>query len=428
MTTSDAPADLYYEPWDPACREGLFDTYQRLIRDAPVYQAPSGTWVISSFAGVEYVLSHPELFSNRPNQDETIGFPPKIDLNDAESVESLGALAELAEDLPLDFDEILLARVIVGADPPQHTRQRKIVNRGLTARRIAAFKGRIDEIVTECLDGIEDRDHFELVSELAVPVPVGVIADLLSITPDRHGDVRRWSDMLANLPQSENRGSPETMAQLFGMLKEFAEYFVPLIEDRRINPQDDMISDLVKAVEVDTMTVTETVLFLLVVMAAGNETTTNLLGNTVVELLRHPDQLALLQENPDLVASALEEGVRLQSPFQFLFRETLEEVEVEGTVIPKDAMIAIMIGAANRDPKVFENPEMFDITRTTAHLGFGKGIHFCLGAPLARLEAHRSLSALLPHLQRFKLDETEPLELSESLLIRGYKKISLTAV
>ena len=419
--------ELYYEPWDPACREGLFDTYQRLIHEAPVYRAPSGTWVVSSYEGVEYIFSNPDLFSNRPNQDETIGFPPKVDLNDDQSVATMTRLAKLAESLPLDFNDLLVARVIVGAAPPQHTRQRKIVNRGLTARRVGMFKDRIDEIVAECLDGIEGRDQYELVSELAIPVPVGVIADLLSVTTDRYADVRRWSDMVANLPQGEGRGSPETMFQLFGMLQELSEYFVPMIEDRRENPRDDMISDLVRAVEVDTMTVTETVLFILVVMSAGNETTTNLIGNTVVELLRNPDQLDLLLSRPELVASALEEGTRTQTPFQFLFRETLQDVDVCGTTIPKDSVIAILVGAANRDPSRFVDPDRFDITRNTPHLGFGKGIHFCLGAPLARLEAQQALTALLPHLPRFAIDPDADLELGDSLLIRGYKQIPLVA-
>ena len=156
------------------------------------------------------------------------------------------------------------------------------------------------------------------------------------------------------------------------MLKELSEFFVPLIEDRRENPRDDMISDLVRAVDVDTMTVTETVLFILVMMSAGNETTTNLIGNTVVELLRNRDQLDLLLSRPDLVPSALEEGARAQAPFQFLHREALRDVDVCGTTIPKDSIIAILVGAANRDPSRFEDPDKFDITRTTPHRASAK--------------------------------------------------------
>jgi cytochrome P450 len=418
--------DVYYEPWDPSCRVGLFETYQRLILEAPVYQAPSGTWVVSSYAGVDYILSRPELFSNRPNQDETIGFPPKLDVTSSDGEELLQRLMAVAAELPLNFDELLTARVIVGADAPQHTRQRRIVNRGFTPRRVAALQSRIDEIVMSRLEGIENTTSFDILEDLAIPVPVGVIADLLSVEESRHSDVRRWSDLLATLPSSENRGSTESTFALLGMLKEFADYFVPLIEARRAEPQDDMISDLVRAVELDTMTVTETVLFILVVMSAGNETTTNLIGNTVIQLLQNPAQLALLTANPEMMTGAIEESARHQSPFQFLFREAIEDVEVCGVTIPAGGIVAILIGAANRDPDVFQDPDVFDITRETPHLGFGKGIHFCLGAPLARLEAQRALGALLPHLHRFRLSD-EPLELNDSLLIRGHRSVLLEA-
>src|ERR1700758_801950 len=135
--------DVYYEPWDPACREGLFDTYQRLIHEAPVYRAPSGTWVVSSYEGVEYIYNNNhDLFSNRPNQDEAIGFPPKADFNDEESVAMMTPLAKLAEGLPLSLGDLMAAGVIAGADPPNPPRQRKIVTRGLAARRVGMFKDR----------------------------------------------------------------------------------------------------------------------------------------------------------------------------------------------------------------------------------------------------------------------------------------------
>jgi len=422
MTTT---TDVYYDPWDPACRTDLFGTYHRLLSEAPVYQGPNGIWAVSSYDGVQFIFQHPELFSNRPNQDETIGFPPKLDLEADGAAELLGRLMDVAMKLPLDFDELLTARVIVGADAPIHTRQRKIVNRGFTPRRVAGLQTRIDEIVAECLAGIENRTEFDLLHELAIPVPVGVIADLLSVERSRHADVRRWTDVLTTLPTNENRADPESVFALLAMLQDFSEYFVPLVESRHTNPQDDLISDLVRAVEDDWMTVTETVLFLLVMMSAGNETTTNLVCSTVIQLLNNPNQLELLLAQPELLPQAIEEAVRHQSPFQFLFREAVTDVEVCGVTIPKDAMIAILVGAANRDPAHFPDPDAFDITRTTPHLGFGKGVHFCLGAPLARLEARQALGALLPHLKRFRL--AEPPEFSDSLLIHGYRDVRLIA-
>jgi cytochrome P450 len=200
---------------------------------------------------------------------------------------------------------------------------------------------------------------------------------------------------------------------------------VPLIQARRENPSDDLLSNLLKADGASVMSTTETVLFLLVVLAAGNETTTTLIGNTVVSLLRNRDQLELVVADPDLVVGALEESLRFEAPFQFMFKAPYEDVEIEGVRIPAGGLIAMMIGAANRDASRFTNPNRFDITRTTPHLGFGKGTHFCLGSALARMEAQIALRALVPELPNLELDETS-LKQSPSLLIRGYSEINVT--
>jgi cytochrome P450 len=413
---------LYYEPWDPRCRDRAFEIYQELLERAPVYTTPSGMYVVSRYDDVRDIMARPQLFSNRPNQDETIGFPPKMAPDTPPEV--LQDLMAAASQLPLDLNELLTARVIVGADAPQHTRQRALVSRGFTPRRIAGVTDVINRTVSECLAGIESSGGFDLVERLATPLPVRVIADILSVEPEHYPDVKRWSDVLATLPTSEDRGSIDSIIALLGMLKEFSEYFVPRIEARKANPLDDLLSDIVRVEDADTLTATEAVLFLLVLMAAGNETSTNLIGNTVVALLQNPDQLALLQADPTLVPKVIEESVRYRSPFQFLFREAIEDVEVAGTVIPKGGMIVILVGAANHDPRHFEAPERFDITRTTPHLAFGHGIHFCLGAHLGRAEAAGALTGLLPHLSRFRLAD-EPLEPIGSLLICGYQRIPL---
>jgi cytochrome P450 len=418
---------IYYEPWDPTCQENLFETYAQLHAHAPVYQAPtSGIWVVSSYEAVEYIMTHPERFSNRPNQDETIGFPPKIDPAAAGSEELIGRLLQAAVDIPLDFQEVFTARVIVGADPPVHTRQRKLVSRGFTPRRINSLRPMIEQTVADKIAAIEGRVRFDLVRDFAAPVPTEVIANLLSVEAERYGDIRRWSDQLASLSMTADRGSADTMVELVGMLREFAQYFVPKIEQRRAEPQDDLLSDLIQADGADLMSATELVLFILVLLAAGNETTTNVISNTVVQLLDHREQLAMVRDDPTLIGSAIEESIRLQSPFQFLFREPYEDTEVGGVTIPAGAMIAIMVGAANRDPAMFKNPDTFDITRATPHLGFGKGIHFCLGAPLARLEARIALDALLPMLGSIGFDPDD-LVRHPSLLIRGYESVPMTA-
>ena len=418
-------SDVYFEPWDPACREGLFDRYAQLLERAPVYQAPSGTWVVSSYAGVEFMMTRPDLFSNHPNQQETIGFPPKIDPESPEARELLATIMKAAEGIKLDFDELFTARVIVGMDPPEHTRQRRLVNRGFTSRRIESLRHRIHDIVEQNMRAVRSKERFDLLQELAVPLPVQVIADLFSVDPSRYEDVRHWSDQLATLSESAERESSASMVGLITLLKVFSDYFVPLLEDRRENPRDDLLSDLVRSDGYSLMSTTETVLFLLIVLAAGNETTTTLIGNTVVELLRHPDQLELALAEPELVNGALEESLRYEAPFQFMFKSPYEDVEIDGVRIPAGGLIAMMIGAANRDPRRFEDPARFDITRTTPHLGFGKGTHFCLGAALARMEAQIALSAVLPELPKLKLDE-DALKQNPSLLIRGYSEINLT--
>src|SRR5258705_3263828 len=191
----DATKPLYYEPWDPSCQENLFETYAALHDHAPIYRAPSsGIWVVSSYDDVSFIMTRSDLFSNRPNQDETIGFPPKVDPDSPESEQLIGRLLTAAADIPLDFQELFTARVIVGADPPVHTRQRKLVSRGFTPRRIGALRPMIEQTVADKMTAIDSRRHFDLVHELAGPVPTEVIANLLSVEPERYSDIRRWSD------------------------------------------------------------------------------------------------------------------------------------------------------------------------------------------------------------------------------------------
>ena len=418
-------SDVYFEPWDPACREDLFERYEQLLERAPVYQAPSGTWVVSSYNGVEFMMTRPDLFTNFPNQQETMGFPPKIDPSSPEAQKLIQTLQKAAEGIKLDFAELFTARVIVGMDPPEHTRHRTLVNRGFTSRRIESLRPRIQDIVEQNMRAVRSKEGFDLLQELAVPLPVQVIAELFSVDPAQYENIKRWSDELATLAESAGRESTANMIGLITMLKEFSDYFVPLIQARRENPSDDLLSNLLKADGASVMSTTETVLFLLVVLAAGNETTTTLIGNTVVSLLRNRDQLELVVADPDLVVGALEESLRFEAPFQFMFKAPYEDVEIEGVRIPAGGLIAMMIGAANRDASRFTNPNRFDITRTTPHLGFGKGAHFCLGSALARMEAQIALRALVPELPNLELDETS-LKQSPSLLIRGYSEINVT--
>ena len=294
-----------------------------------MYLGPNGIWAVSSYDGVQFIMGHPGAVLEPAQPGRHHRFPAEARPRGTRR----GRVARPA-DGGSDAAALGLRRV---AHRPGHRRRGRTDPHPATEdrqprlhpRRVAGLQTRIDEIVAECLAGIENRTEFDLLHELAIPVPVGVIGDLLfrrTLTTRRRAALDQ--EVLATLPTSENRSDPESVFALLAMLQEFAEYFVPIVESRQANPQDDLISDLVRAIEDDWMTVTETVLFLLVMMSAGNETTTNLVCSTVIQLLNNPDQLDLLLATPDLLPQAIEESVRHQSPFQFLFREAVTDVEV----------------------------------------------------------------------------------------------------
>ncbi len=413
--------DIGYEPFDAACRDRAYELYAALRERAPVFRTASGYWVVSRFDDLRTIMRDTERFSSVANQTEAYGISD--DMSDL-GPEALQALFAIVADMPIDAGELFGARAIVAADPPHHTKMREIANRGFTPRRIAELRDKISSIVDECMAGIDFDAEFDLVAELCLPLPVRMISHFLSVEPEHYADVKRWSAAQSTGQLGANRGSAESLAMMMSMFKEVANYFYPKIEDRRENPRDDLITDLVRATEVDTLTTTETILFLFTVMAAGNETTTNLIGNTVVELLRNPDQLKLLIDQPELLGNAIEESVRYRAPLQFVFREALEDVVVSGTTIPKGGTVVILIASANHDERNFESPGSFDITRDVAHhIGFGQGVHFCLGAALGRAEARIALTALLPHLPDLRLVEEPPL--NQSMLVFGHDRIRL---
>jgi cytochrome P450 len=416
---------ITYEPYDDDSRANQFELYKQMRAHAPVYRTDSGWWCISRYDDVREVLLSPEKFSSEIVQTEAFGLPTSIDPNmDAEQLQIL--LAVVAG-MPVPVEELLTGRVIVGADPPQHTRLRRIVNRGFTARRMNQLRPNIEAIVADLLKGIEDADAFEAISGLATEVPLRVIGTFLSARPEDLHRIRHWVDESMECSSGALRGTPEAQARILEMLKEFGNYFVPMIEARRLEPQDDLISDLVKASEAETLTVTEAMLFLLSIMVAGSESTASLIGSAVVELLRHPDQLALLEADPSLAHGAAVETQRFRAPFQFYWRQTTEDATIAGVTIPAGEKVLVMPGSANMDPAQFPDPDTFDIRRDmtkTPLLTFGKGIHHCLGHHLATLEAEIAIRGILPHLPAFRLSDDE-LTFPPSFITYGYQRVLL---
>jgi cytochrome P450 len=338
--------------------------------------------------------------------------------------EVLDRLLALAAGIPVDMAEMASAKTIAAADPPQHTRMRRIVSRGFTAPRIKEMTTAIEEIVERCLRGIKDQPAFDVVDRLAVPLPVEMICHILGIEGSRCGHAKRWSDAFAAAAGAAFTSPAERNELMLATVKDFSTYFVPLIESRRAEPKDDLVSAMVAAIDNESLSNVETLMVAITIMVAGNETTTNLIGNTIVELLSHRDQLEALLDNPGLLPNAVDEANRLTSPIQFAFREATEDIEIAGTPIPKGSIIALHMAAANRDPRRFDDPDRFLITRPPGkNLAFGHGIHFCLGAHLAGQEVRAAVGGLLPYLDRLEL--TGPLEHNPTALLNGWQKVDV---
>jgi cytochrome P450 len=315
---------------------------------------------------------------------------------------------------------------LISSDPPNHSSLRQIVNRGFTPRRIAAWEPRLREIADSLLDGLERQGRFDAVQTIAHPLPMLVIAELLGVDGSRLKDFRRWSNgIIDTLTGSDRKGTPGDALANGGQL---LSYLRSVVEARRREPKDDLISVLVDPRHGDTLDTQAVLLFATLLLVAGNETTTNAIGSAIEQLLRDPELLGRVTEDPNLIPALVEETVRLESPFRFMPRVVNEDTEIRGTKLPKGSALMVMIGAANRDERHFVDPDRFDLDRdTSGHLGFGFGIHFCLGASLARLEAKVALESLLPYLQERELC-ADGYRRSDSFFTRGFSRLDVERI
>lgn len=320
-----------------------------------------------------------------------------------------------------------LGASIISLDPPRHRQLRSLVTQAFTPRTIARLEPRIAEITTALLDAVAARGEMDIIGDLAYPLPVIVIAELLGIPISDRERFKLWSDAIVQGAHSEAGAAVMTT---FGpnWYGEMVQYFLRMIELRRHEPRDDLISGLIAAqVEGESLTTQELLGFCILLLIAGNETTTNLIGNAVLCFEDFPEAVDRLRAAPDLLPSAIEEVLRYRSPVQSMFRVSTQAVALDGTTIPADTWVTAWIGSANRDPAQFPDPDRFDITRSpNRHLAFGYGIHFCLGAPLARLEARVALGALLSrfdHIRRVPGVQLEPLA---GNIVYGVRRLPVT--
>ena len=291
------------------------------------------------------------------------------------------------------------ARSFLALNPPDHTRLRRLVSRAFTPARIKALTSRIEMITGDLLDGLDRQaGPFDLVEGLALPLPVQVICELLGVPPGDRDLLVGWSAALSRALDPDFLVSDDERARQRDARDAFAAYVRGLLPERRNLPGDDLISALVQVHdEGDTLNEGELISTVILLLVAGHETTRSLIGGGALALLRHPGQLAILQEQPELTGQAVEELLRYDPPVQLLARYALRDAQVAGTTVPAGSFVLMLVGAANRDETVFSDPDRFDVRRDIhRHLAFGHGIHFCLGAPLARLEATVALRRLLP--------------------------------
>ncbi len=406
---------LLARPADP------YPIYRSLRDHAPLHLSPrTGTCTLSRYEDVLFALKSPALFSSRAMFTVMLGGASRPPVN----ARSLWFTARLIWNTRLNPFTMQKSLSLIASDGARHDALRAVVNRGFTPRRIDAWRARVEAVVATCMAEIDAAREVDLVSALAVPLPVTLIAEMLGVESERRADFKRWSNLILEGLSGTGRGEDFSPALLEGFCQ-LAEYLTLVARARRDAPRDDLISELVRpGAGVIALGDVDVLQFVMLLLVAGNETTTNLIGNAASALLDHPAQLARVAADPALVPDLLEEALRFDSPVQTVFRTATQPIEIAGGTIPAGATVALLLGSANRDERRFPDPDRFDIARRVqGHLAFGFGTHFCLGASLARLEAGCALAALAPRLAQLR--RAAPLVHLESFLVRGPARLPL---
>ena len=392
--------------FDPAFKVNPYPTYARLRSTAPVHRAAlpdgRGVWLITRYDDVLAVLK-----DERFVKDWRKVMTP-------EQLDQVPAIPEVMKPL---------SRNMLDTDPPDHERLRALVSKAFTPRLIERMRGRVQAITDALLDTVEGQGEMDLIDDYAFPLPVTVIAELLGVPSEDRDRFRQWSDAAVS-----GNATQEYMEKiLIPHMQAFTDYLLAMFEEKRKNPKDNLVSALVQAEEAgDKLSEDELLGMVFLLLIAGHETTVNLIGNGVLALLEHPEQLRRLRDDPSLIKSAVEELLRYDGPVETSTeRFAGEDVAIGGTIIPKGEMVLVVIAAADRDPERFPEPDTLDIARMeNKHLAFGKGIHHCLGAPLARMEGQIAIGTLIERMPSLRLKGSpDSLSWRPGMVLRGLKAL-----
>jgi cytochrome P450 len=382
--TPVSPGKVFAQVLDPAHRANPYPLYEQL-RETPVARLDEYEYLVSTYDEIWYLLHHPSI--SKEQQKSKI------------PVEGLRTVAD---------------QWILFLDPPEHDRLRRLIMDQFTPERISGVQGRIAETVSELLNAQRSQQQFDLVERFSYPLPVTVICELLGVPREDEKRFHAWVDKLTNGLDPALAKDPG-ISQAF---EEIAQYMRQLIAERRANPRDDLITGLALGTDLAGRMEDETLVSSMVLLLlAGHETTVNLLGNSMLTLLRHPQELQKLREHPERVPLVIEEVLRYEPPVQLTSRFALADITVRGCTIPQGSRIRLLLAAGNRDPQRFAHANAFDPDRPdNEHFGFGGGVHYCVGAPLARLEASIALPELVRRLVQPRLVVDPPLYRANAVL------------
>jgi len=395
-------ADIQFNPMDPEFVADPYPMYHRLRAEDPVHQSPLGFWVLTRHADVIAMLRDPRLIK--------------------EPIAAFVA-ARFGMAVPPGLGLSMLDR-----DPPDHTRLRGLVSKAFTPKALESLRPHIQQIVDGLLAQVERKREMDLIEEFAYPLPVRVICEMLGVPVHDHERFKQWGlDIARGLDAIMLPPDSEVGKRSIAGRRALADYFRALITERRAAPREDMLSALIATEEAgDKLNEDELLATCILLLVAGHETTVNLIGNGTLALLRHPGELRRLREDPGLIGTAVEELLRYDGPVQRTARIPSEDITIGGRTIPKGEMVMPFLGAANRDPAQFPDPDRLDLTRAdNRHIAFGMGIHFCLGAPLARMEGQIAINTLLRRLPKLALATDTP-EYRQSLTLRGLQSLPVS--